>query len=145
MSASFHHECISCPSQMSAVRAAMRASARAFGFDEDTVHHLVLAVDEACTNIIRYAYEGRRDGKIEMDVSEEGGAWEVRLRDYGKKCDPARLKGRELHEVRPGGLGLHFIRKAFDEVFFDHSPEKGTCLILRKKKPSHPAASAGTS
>jgi anti-sigma regulatory factor (Ser/Thr protein kinase) len=119
---------------MAAVRALMRESAAVFGFDENTVNHLVLAVDEACTNIIRYAYRGRTNGKIELDVIPDGKIWEVRLRDYGRKCDPAKLKGRSLDDVRPGGLGLFFIHQAFDEVQFDHSPKKGTCLILRKRK-----------
>ncbi len=120
---------------MSTVRAHVRKSAKTFGFDDETVGHLVLAVDEACTNIIRYAYEGRHTGTIEMEVRTRGNIWEVQLRDYGKKCDPAKLKGRELHTVRPGGLGLFFIHYAFDEVHFDHTPEQGTSLILRKKKP----------
>jgi len=119
---------------MAAVRARMRESATAFGFNEEIVNQLVLAVDEACTNIIRYAYEGRTDGKIEMDVVTQPDVWEVRLRDYGKKCEPAKLKGRELDKVRPGGLGLFFIQKAFDEVHFDVSPQEGTRLVLRKKK-----------
>ncbi len=119
---------------MAAMRAFIRHSAKEYGFDEETVGLLVLAVDEACTNIIRYAYEGRKDGRIELDLNSSPEVWEVRLRDYGKKCDPARLKGRELHDVRPGGLGLHFIQQAFDEVLFDHSPEKGTCLVLRKRR-----------
>lgn len=135
MNSTLHYECSSCPSQMSAVRAHIRESVMACGFDDDTVGQLVLAVDEACTNIIRYAYEGKTDEKIEIDITTGDEMWEVRLRDYGKKADPACLKGRELHEVRPGGLGLFFIQQAFDEMHFDHTPEAGTCLILRKRRP----------
>jgi anti-sigma regulatory factor (Ser/Thr protein kinase) len=120
---------------MSQVRACVREAAAAFGFDETTVMKLVLAVDEACTNIIRHAYKGETHHPIEIEVDTRGDTWEVRIRDYGERCHPSKLKGRELHEVRPGGLGLHFIRQAFDEVHFDHSPEKGTLLILRKRRP----------
>ncbi len=134
MNSLMHYECTSCPSQMAAVRARIRESAMDYGFKEETVNHLVLAVDEACTNIIRHAYEGRADGKIEMDMISSPDFWEVRLRDYGRKCDPSTLKGRDLENVRPGGLGLFFIKNAFDEVHFDHSPRSGTCLVLRKKK-----------
>ena len=128
-----HYECPSCPSEMAAVRARMRESASAVGFDEETVNRLVLAVDEACTNIIRHAYEGHQSGKIEMNVITNDKVWEVHLRDYGKKCDPSTLKWRDLDQVRPGGLGLFFINKAFDEVLFDQTKKQGTCLILRKK------------
>lgn len=129
-----HFECNSCPSQMSLIRERVRNAAKEFGFDEDTVPQLVLAVDEACTNIIRHAYEGRTDQKIEMDIQSNGKVWEVRLRDYGKKCDPAKLKSRNLDDVRPGGLGIFFIQNAFDEVFFDPEVQKGSCLVLRKSK-----------
>ncbi len=130
----FRYQCASCPSQMADIRTRIRQSASAFGFDEDTITHLVLAVDEACTNIIRHAYDGKSSGKIEVDVKENNHAWEVRLRDYGKKCNPGELKGRDLHEVKPGGLGLFFIKKTFDEVYFEPLLEEGNCLILRKKK-----------
>lgn len=131
---SSRYECSSCPSKMSEMRACIRDSATAYGFNEETVHLLVLAVDEAATNIIRYAYEGKADGKIEVDIFAGPSDWEVRLRDYGKKCDPEKLKGRELEDVRPGGLGLHFIHQAFDQVCFDHSYPDGTLLILKKSK-----------
>lgn len=120
---------------MSQLRACVRESAKAFGFDENTVMRLVLAVDEACTNIIRHAYKGETHHPIEMDIKAHGDTWEVRLRDYGTTCDPSKLKGRELHEVRPGGLGLHFMREAFDEVVFTPAPDKGTLLVLRKHRP----------
>jgi anti-sigma regulatory factor (Ser/Thr protein kinase) len=119
---------------MSDLRTCIRECAKAYGFDEETVQHLVLAVDEAATNIIRYAYEGKTDGKIEVDVVAGSDSWEVRLRDYGKKCDPAKMRGRDLEDVRPGGLGLYFIHQAFDEVHFDHSYPDGTLLILKKSK-----------
>ena len=124
---------------MSSVRERVRTSATQFGFDEDTVHRLVLAVDEACTNIIRHAYEGRTDCKIEMDILSDKKVWEVHLRDYGKKSDPEKLKGRALDDIKPGGLGLFFIQQAFDEVSFDLSVDVGTRLILKKLKnfPSH--------
>lgn len=131
---SSHYVCASCPSKMSDLRAHIRESANAFGFDEETVQHLVLAVDEAATNVIRYAYEGRTDCKIEVDIIPGKTTWEVHIRDYGKKCDPAKLKGRELEDIRPGGLGLYFIHQAFDEVHFDHSLAEGTLLILKKSK-----------
>jgi anti-sigma regulatory factor (Ser/Thr protein kinase) len=131
-----HYECNSCPSQMASVRERVRKSALQFGFDEETVSHLVLAVDEACTNIIRHAYGGKTDQKIEVDIQSHGSTWEVRLRDYGKKCDPSKLKGRDLDDIKPGGLGLFFIKKAFDDVQFDPSVEIGSRLILRKNKKS---------
>jgi anti-sigma regulatory factor (Ser/Thr protein kinase) len=116
------------------MRSCVRKAASECEFDEDTVQKLVLAVDEACTNIIRHAYEGKQDGKIEIEINSDPKIWEIRIRDYGKKCDASKLKGRDLEEIKPGGLGLFFIHQAFDEVHFDQSLDEGTCLILRKKR-----------
>jgi anti-sigma regulatory factor (Ser/Thr protein kinase) len=69
-----------------------------------------------------------------MDIHGGDSVFEVVLRDYGQKCDPKKLKGRELEDIKPGGLGLFFIRQAFDEVIFDPAIEVGTRLVLRKKK-----------
>ena len=38
----------------------------------------------------------------------------LRLRDYGKQPQPESMKGRRIDLIKPGGLGLHLIRNAFD-------------------------------
>jgi anti-sigma regulatory factor (Ser/Thr protein kinase) len=91
-----------------------------------------LAVDEACTNIIRHAYDGDHDQRIEVQIRMHPNRIEVKLRDYGRKPDPAKIKPRELHDIRPGGLGVHFIRTIMDEVVYDHSHEVGTELRMTK-------------
>ncbi len=58
----------------------------------------------------------------------------VRLRDYGRKIDRAAIAPRDLKDIRPGGLGTHFINLAFETVNYDTSPEQGTLLTLEKKK-----------
>ena len=42
------------------------------------------------------------------------------------------MNGRELGVVRPGGLGLHLIRQAFDHAYYLRRP-KGTELVLVKE------------
>ena len=56
----------------------------------------------------------------------------MRLRDYGTKCDPDCIKGRDLDDVRPGGLGVHIIREIMDEVTYDTGHEVGTELKMTK-------------
>jgi hypothetical protein len=41
--------------------------------------------------------------------------------------------------LRPGGLGLHLIRQAFDRASYIPRP-KGTELVLTKSLPAAPAA-----
>ena len=105
------------------------------GFDECATELMVLALDEACTNIIRHAYANcSRPVRLEMTRLRET----VRfvLRDYGKSCDPDKIKSRELKDIRPGGLGVHIINQAFDSV--TSCPQsKGTRLVLEKQRPPH--------
>jgi anti-sigma regulatory factor (Ser/Thr protein kinase) len=93
---------------------------------------MVLGVDEACTNIIRYAYQLRDDQPIALSIEALRTCIRMRLRDYGEQTMPHRLRGRPHDAVRPGGLGLHLIRNAFDEVNYILKP-RGTELVLTKK------------
>src|SRR5205807_10626525 len=81
------------------------------------------AVDEAWTNIMRHAYCGKLNELIEVHCtrlahrSPSGGdALQILLCDNGPEVDPSKLRGRRLDEIKPGGLGLHFIRQSMDTV-----------------------------
>ena len=92
---------------------------------------MVLGVDEACTNVIRYAYSLRDDRLISLRMEGLRKCVRMRLRDYGEKVYPHEMKGRSHDLIKPGGLGLHLIRYAFDRVDYIHKP-RGTELVLTK-------------
>src|SRR5438876_10136156 len=95
---------------------------------------MVLGVDEACTNIIRHAYELRDDKLIALSL-EIGDDWvRMRLRDYGMQPPVEALHRRRRRDgvIRPGGLGLMMIRNAFDQVDYILR-RRGTELVLTKK------------
>lgn len=101
-------------------------------FSEKQRTLMVLGIDEACTNVIRHAYDLRDDQPIAVSVEALSTCVRVRLRDYGSKTAPHTMRGREHAEVKPGGLGLHLIRNAFDKVDYILKP-RGTELVLTKK------------
>ena len=103
-------------------------------FNEKEVKNITLAVDEACTNVIKYAYDDRHNKKIVLTATVKKDRLEVTIRDFGKKANPESFTSRPLKEVRPGGLGLHFIKKIMDEVEYDTSSKIGTTLRLVKYK-----------
>jgi anti-sigma regulatory factor (Ser/Thr protein kinase) len=93
---------------------------------------MILGLDEACTNVIRYAYSHQPD-KLMLLVCEQFDDRVVfRLRDFGQKAEPKTLQGRPLDHIQPGGLGIHLIKQAFSEVEYQHMAE-GTELVLVKK------------
>jgi anti-sigma regulatory factor (Ser/Thr protein kinase) len=55
---------------------------------------------------------------------------------------PAALKSRPLDEVRPGGLGLHFIRESMDEVEFSRKKGKNLLRMVKYLSPIPQAASS---
>jgi serine/threonine-protein kinase RsbW len=102
------------------VRQFVAEAAKAFGFSDEDSSKIVLAVDEACTNIIKHAYHGAPDQNITITIVREKDRFEVRISDEGKSFDPKTLRPLNLKEhltkYRRGGLGVYLIKSLMDEV-----------------------------
>lgn len=120
------------PKYLSAVRDVTVRMAGISGVSETTTEELKLAVDEACANVIKHAYHGDAGGKIVVRFKVTPKKFTVVIDDGGEKTDPARVVGRSLTDVRPGGLGVHFIKKTFDVFEFDPKRARGNRLRLIK-------------
>jgi anti-sigma regulatory factor (Ser/Thr protein kinase) len=116
--------------------ALMRNFVRAFldnlPFSEKERTLMVLGVDEACTNIIRHAYHSQDDQPIAISLEAKRDCVCLRVRDYGQQSPPEKMQGRSHDLIKPGGLGLHLIRNAFDKVDYIMK-SRGTELVLTKK------------
>ena len=104
----------------------------AYPFSEKERTFMVLGVDEACTNVIRHAYHLRDDQLISLSLEGLRNCIRVRLRDYGKQTERDRMQGRAHDLIKPGGLGMHLIRHAFDKVDYILRA-RGTELVMTKK------------
>lgn len=93
---------------------------------------MVLGVDEACTNIIRHAYELRDDQLIALSLEIQEDCVRMRLRDYGMQPPTEALHRPRDTVIRPGGLGIFMIRNAFDQVDYILR-QRGTELVLTKR------------
>ena len=100
---------------MRLIRNSVGEAARFVGFAEKDVHDIVLAIDEACQNIIRHAYKGGA-GDISIEIRQRGEDMIIMLRDFADRIDVSKVNPRDLDEIRPGGLGTHLIREVMDEV-----------------------------
>ena len=108
-------------------------------FPEEESRAIVRSVDEALANVIRHAYQGKTGQPIEVtcrhlhrtqnDVCSTG--LEIVLQDSGVPANPANVKGRPLDELRPGGLGLHFMRESMDEVEFSRKKGKNHLRLVK--------------
>ena len=90
-----------------------------------------LAVDEALQNIIRYAYDFDKTKKITITLEKiSENSLKAELRDFGTRVSSSEIKPRELHDVRPGGLGIHFIKNIAKKMSYEHQDDGGTLLTL---------------
>ena len=127
------------PEMLCVVRHALGQLAETLGFSSAECRAVVLAVEEALTNIIKHAYGGEQGRPIRalfrrIEVPRDGNqrkALEIVLEDRGKKIDHAKLCGRPLEEVRPGGLGLHFISECMDAVEFRRKFGKNHLRLIK--------------
>jgi len=119
--------------EMRRVRAALRGALDGEDVAPDLRDKLVLAVDEACTNIIRHAYCGSDGETIALHLAREGDMLVFELRDTAPAVDPAKLKPRDLGECRPGGLGLPFIDALMDMWKLEPAAD-GSGNVLRMHK-----------
>lgn len=119
------------PANLSLVRDFVRQFLRSLDFSEVEKDLIVLGLDEACTNVIRYAYHQQTNQLIVLVCDHQSDRIVFRLRDYGVQCDPSQLHGRPIDLVQPGGLGIHLIKRAFDQVDYNLKRE-GTELVLTK-------------
>lgn len=115
------------------VRRTVEVAATACGFAKEQTQDIILAVDEACQNVVRHAYGGKGVGDMVIDLRREQGEFQVLIRDFAAPVDVARIKPRELDDVRPGGLGVHFIREVMDRMDYLPPPDgQGNLLRLTK-------------
>ncbi len=125
--------------ELCTTRNVVRACLEQSGCCSETVEDLVLAIDEACQNIIRHAYCGETDEEIVLEIGCEGDELVVSLLDYAPEVSPDCLKSRDLDDMRPGGLGCYFIRQVMDDVSLSRlASGHGNVLrmVKRTKKPS---------
>jgi serine/threonine-protein kinase RsbW len=117
------------PRYLCAVRECLAAATRQLGFTEDQCCHIVLAVDEAVSNVMQHGYEGCCDRPIWVSLfrhtdSVRGAGVRIVIEDEGRQVDPAEIRGRDLSDLRPGGLGVHVITRVMDSALYE---KRGTC------------------
>ena len=121
------------PRYLSLVRTVTAKMGELHGLSESAIEDVRLAVDEACSNVIKHAYHGDTSKEIVVKYGFRQKKISIIIEDSGEKADLEKIRGRDLDDVRPGGLGMHFIRRVFDLVEFDAKKVKGNRLLLIRR------------
>lgn len=134
-------ELISDPIYLSGARELVGSVAKRLGFDDLVCSKIALAVDEALCNIIRHGYDRKTDRPIWIDLwpirnGDHVAELVIRLEDEARQVEPDQLRGRDLADIRPGGLGVHIIREVMDEAKYEkREGGVGMRLVMRKRLP----------
>lgn len=121
------------PERLCLVRALVKRAAEVCGCNENLGEKLVIAVNEACMNVIQHAYKEQEQGEIVMQINNNDSQILFRIMDFARPVDLSSVESRDLEDVRPGGLGVHFIREIMDDCKMGHL-ERGSGNYIEMKK-----------
>ncbi|MBX3374286.1 MAG: ATP-binding protein [Phycisphaeraceae bacterium] len=128
-------ELFSQPRFLTGIRGLVTQLARRLGFEEGAAGKISLALDEAICNVINHGYDRRPDGRIwiriwALEAPRPG--LRIVVEDRARMVDPAKIRSRDLDDIRPGGLGVHIIREVMDDVVYEQRDGGGMRLTLVK-------------
>jgi anti-sigma regulatory factor (Ser/Thr protein kinase) len=122
------------PEELCGVRAKLREVLAPLCESETVMNCVILAVGEACMNIIQHAYGEEEGGDIVLEIMKQDDSYTFRLTDFAsRKTRMEDMRSRPLDELRPGGLGCHLINEIMDEVVvLDCKQDCGNVLQMKK-------------
>lgn len=116
------------PENVAVVRHMLGAFGEALGFGERTMEDIRLAVTEACTNVVRHAYDDE-DGPMDVAVRPTGEGLEIEIADHG------RGMGASVDVTGPG-FGLPMMATLADELEVDDTPGRGSRVTMAFYAPA---------
>lgn len=105
--------------------------------DRTTALQLNLALEEAVTNVIMYAYPSGTNGIVDIEAVIGPDALLFTVSDIGKPFDPTAVEevdtSLSAEERSIGGLGIHLVRKIMDAVSYARIDGRNV-LTLKKNR-----------
>ena len=96
---------------------------------------LNLAIEEAVTNVVNYAYPEGKEGKIDITSTLQKGRLVFAICDSGKPFDPTKAPKADTQssvEQRPrGGLGIHLVRNIMDTVNYEYKDGQNILTLTK--------------
>jgi len=98
--------------------------------DEERIARIELAVNEALSNIIRHAYHGRTDQRIQIKAEAFSDRVAVRLHHLGVSYDPRNAPLPSFDGSRESGFGVYLINKSVDHLRHYKNSRGGNCIAV---------------
>ena len=112
----------------------------ALGIPQNLNMPINLALEEAVSNVMLYAYPGRDDGKVIVEFVRsktlDGERLLFTITDTGIPFDPTAQKEADItlsaEERSIGGLGIHLVRQIMDEVVYRREETRNILTLIKK-------------
>lgn len=121
---------------LSSIRDFISSKAFEAGLTNDSIENIMLAVDEACTNIIKHAYKSFPDGEITIKIEYNSEKFQIEILDHGSTFNPDTVPDPDLQKYyrngRVGGLGMYLMKTLMDDVKYISVPGKYNKVLLSK-------------
>lgn len=125
-------------SELEKARNFIYQSALDFGFAENDSFQIALAVDEACTNIIKHSYQFDNKRKFAIEVRPLGKEFQIFILDEGNSFNPSEVEIvdilQTLKNKQKGGFGIFLITRIMDSIqYFPKSENYPLNKLILKK------------
>lgn len=100
------------------------------GFDKKTARGIVLATEEACSNVIEHAYGPDEEGRYQVEIKRKPGKMVVKVKDQGIPFNLGLLKEDELQQI-----GFRLMKAYSDDVKSKYRGKNGKEVKLIKYVP----------
>ena len=105
------------------------------GLDPSLTMSLNLAMEEAVSNVILYAYPEGTDGIVDVDAILHDDRLVFIISDSGKAFDPTQKEAADItlgvEERRIGGLGILMVKNIMDKVAYRRDKNKNILLLTK--------------
>lgn len=103
--------------------------------NETDVYAIAMTIEELFTNMVKYNANGSGRITVEMQCSRDAAV--CRLTDpdsdrFDMTAAPDANIGLPAEQRRPGGLGLHLIRRMVDSIDYDYSGRRSTISFSKR-------------
>lgn len=103
------------------------------GVEGSDIYHVLLAVDEVCTNIFSYS----RAEVVTVAIETTQTDLIVTTSDNGIPFNPLMVPPPDLDagidEREPGGLGIHLVRNCLDDLSYDYQNGKNIFRMVKRR------------
>lgn len=122
---------------LSVIRNFVSDHAESHGFSPNQIADIRLAVDEACTNIIKHAYKNDASKELNIQIEVDEQRLIVTIMDNGEGFDVKSYQKpniqKQIQERKRGGMGVHMMLQLMDNVTYQVKSDQNVLSMYKNR------------